>query len=87
MKFKYRQQLRLVIATIVLIVAIVLVTPMWFPFTIVPKSALENITLVYRSVEPTGAFGTAQYYFFDKEGNRYHVSQTVFDSRIDLPRE
>jgi hypothetical protein len=45
-----------------------------------------NNLLEYKSVENTGLLGVAQYYIFDIDGNRYMVTQKLFDSFIDLPK-
>ncbi|KKM62145.1 hypothetical protein LCGC14_1524600 [marine sediment metagenome] len=46
-----------------------------------------NIAIEYKTVENTGGLGSAQYFLFDTMGNRYHVSQELFDSYKDLPRK
>ena len=50
--------------------------------TIPPKTEL-----VYRTVEGTGAYGRAEYYVFDTNGNRYRVSESTFDAYTELPRK
>ena len=73
--------------TVVIIFGMGMLTSGMFFYQDIPSSA----TLDYRTVEPgTGGFlwsGSAQYYIFDIDGNRYLVSQSTFDSYEGLPRK
>ena len=51
------------------------------------NSLPPDITISYRTVENTGFLGSAAYFLFDSAGNRYYVSQELFDSYKDLPRK
>lgn len=55
-----------------------------------PINDLSNIppqaTMEYRTVENTGLLGRAEYYLFDSQGNRYYVTQRLFDSFPNLPK-
>jgi len=48
---------------------------------------ITEAQIAYKSVEGTGVFGRAEYYIFSKTGERFRVSQKMFDSLIDKPRK
>lgn len=48
---------------------------------------ISDDKISYRTVEPTGTLGTAQYFIFDKNGNRYRLNQDVWDKLTDVPRK
>jgi phosphate/sulfate permease len=42
--------------------------------------------ILYKTCEPTGNFGQAEYWFITKDGHRYHVSQDLYDTLTEIPR-
>jgi len=57
-------------------------------FSTMPMNDLpSDITPVYKTIENSGFLGTAEYYIFDTNGNRYHVFRDTFDKYNNLPRE
>jgi len=47
----------------------------------------QQVVATYRSVEPTGAYGSARYYWFGTKGDRHQVTQGCFDSLVDVSRK
>lgn len=43
--------------------------------------------ILYKTCEPTGAFGRAQYWFITNDGHRYIVSQGLYDTMTEIPTE
>ncbi len=48
---------------------------------------IQGKDISYRRVESTGTYGSAQYYVFDKDGVRYRITRSYFDSLKDVPRK
>lgn len=79
-----------IIGLIILIIAITLLCGgiiLVFSHTSIEYDKLLPVNLIYRFVESTGVYGSAEYYVFDDNGARYKVTQKYFDSRIDLERK
>ena len=62
-----------------LVIILCILLPIYFGYR--TDNISNNIIIEYKSVESTGLYGAAQYYLFDKDGNRYRVTQQEFDKR------
>jgi len=71
-----------------IVVIIALIGFIFLFFSTMPMNNLpSDIVPAYKTIENSGFLGTAEYYIFDTNGNRYHVYQDIFDRYNNLPRK